>query len=76
MKASTRTVSASELRAKCSEILHELQTTGGELVITKHGQPIAKLAATSRPTYKTSRGSVKGRIRGDIVYVNLWQAAR
>ncbi len=76
MKAPTRTISATKLRAKCGALIAMVQKTGGELVITKHGKPVAKLVATARTDTKTSRGSIKGRVRGDIVYLNLWEPVR
>lgn len=77
--APPRTISATEFKAKCLGLLDDIQKTGGELVITKHGKPVAKLVSAAPPTRKTSRGSVKGRIRGDIVNVNwahLWELAK
>jgi prevent-host-death family protein len=37
------TVSIREFKAKASEILKKLEAEGGEVVITRHGKPCAKL---------------------------------
>ena len=78
MKPVPRKVSASELRAKFGALLESVCKTGGELVITKRGKPVAKLVAITAPVLKTSPGIMKGklRVRGDIVYVNLWEPVR
>jgi prevent-host-death family protein len=79
MMAPPRKISATEFKAKCLGLLDEIQESGGELVITKHGKPVAKLVSAVPPVSKTSRGSVRGRIRGDIVNVNwahLWEFAK
>jgi len=79
--APPRNISATEFKAKCLGLLDEGQHTGGELVITKHGKPVAKLVAAVPPAPKTSRGILKGKvtITGDIVNVDfsdLWELAR
>lgn len=38
-----RTISASELKAKCLEVMDEVAASGQELVITKDGQPVLRL---------------------------------
>ena len=44
-----RTIPAGEFRAKCLQLLDEVQRTGEELVVTKRGRPIARLVPTERP---------------------------
>ena len=67
--APPRTISATEFKAKCLGLLDEIQKSGGELVITKHGKPVAKLVSAALPVPRTLRGIMKGRLRitGDIV---------
>jgi prevent-host-death family protein len=56
MVMSVRTISASEFKARCLAMLDEVAATGEEIVITKHGRPVAQLSAASEPT--SLRGSV------------------
>jgi prevent-host-death family protein len=39
-----RTIKASRFKAECLGLLDEVAATGQELVITKHGRPVAKVA--------------------------------
>ena len=62
-----RTVTASEFRAKCLALMDEVAETGGEIVITKRGKPVARLSAyRERP--KTLYGKYRGQIKiyGDL----------
>ena len=64
----TRTITASEFRAKCLGLMDGVADTGEEIVITKRGVPVARLSAyRKRP--ETLYGKYKGRIKihGDIV---------
>lgn len=67
----TRTISASEFKAKCLGVLDAVHETRTEVVVTKRGKPVAKLVpiGTARATL---RGAWKGlaRVRGDIVNVD------
>ncbi len=56
----SRTISATEFKAHCLTLMDEVQRTGEELVITKHGKPIARLA----PVPANSEPSVVGWMRG------------
>ena len=59
---------ASEFKAKCLKLMDEVAESGEEIVITKNGRPIARLAPyRERP--KSLFGVDRGRIqvRGDIV---------
>ena len=52
--AETRTIKASEFKAKCLKLMDEVAASGEEIVITKNGKPVAKLtpckpAAQERP---------------------------
>ncbi|MXZ45994.1 MAG: type II toxin-antitoxin system Phd/YefM family antitoxin [Chloroflexi bacterium] len=61
-------IKASEFKARCLKLMDEVAETGEEIVITKNGEPIAKLIAYQQPR-KAPWGADKGRIRilGDII---------
>ena len=40
---STRTIKASEFKAKCLQLMDEVAESGEEIVITKFGKPLARL---------------------------------
>ena len=43
-EAASRSIKASEFKAKCLKLMDEVAETGDEIVITKHGRPVSKLA--------------------------------
>ena len=45
-------INAAEFRANCFKILDEVKLTHREVVITKRGEPIAKLVHISQPKEK------------------------
>ena len=64
----TRTMKASEFKARCLKLMDEVAESGEEIVITKNGSPTARLAPyRERP--KTLFGVDRGKIEilGDIV---------
>jgi len=64
-----RVIAAGEFKARCLKLMDEVNRDGIELVITKRGEPVAKLVpATPRQSadiFGAMRGTV--RIHGDIV---------
>ena len=65
--AAPRTIKASEFKAKCLQLMDEVAESGQEIVITKRGRPVSKLAPyRERP--RTLLGIDRGRIEilGDI----------
>ena len=63
-----RTIKASEFKAKCLALMDEVADTGEEIVITKRGAPVARLApyrGKPEPFIGADRGLIK--IHGDIV---------
>jgi prevent-host-death family protein len=68
---STKSINASDFKARCLRVLDEVQATRHEVVITKRGKPVAKLGPIG-----AARGSLRGawkgmaRIHGDIVQVD------
>ncbi len=75
MKTAEKTITATEFKAKCLKILDELGPRG--IVVTKRGQPVAKVTPV-RPVDNTKLiGSMKGKvvIRGDILSTGVkWHA--
>ena len=64
----TRTMKASEFKAKCLQLMDEVADGGGEVVITKNGKPASRLVPyRERP--KSFFGADRGRMKivGDIV---------
>ncbi len=63
-----RTIKASEFKAKCLKLMDEVAKTGEEIVITKNGLPVARLAPCSqKPKDWFGQDRDKIRILGDIV---------
>ena len=75
-KSTSRTINATEFKAKCLHLMNEVAESGEEIVITKHGAPVAKLtpvrekrkAPRQKPTTPWF-GRDKGKIQilGDII---------
>ena len=64
----SRTMKASEFKAKCLQLMDEVAESGGEIVITKNGKPLSRLVPyRQRP--KSFFGADRGRITivGDII---------
>ena len=65
--AAPRTIKASEFKAKCLKLMDEVAETGEEIVITKHGRPVSKLAPyREKPKTLFGRGRDTIRVHGDI----------
>lgn len=75
----SRTVTAAAFKATCLKLMDEVAETGKPVVITKHGKPVAQLAALRRKP-GTLYGALKGTIatRGDIIapVAAEWNARR
>jgi prevent-host-death family protein len=66
--AGPRIIKASEFKAKCLQLMDEVAETGEEIVITKHGRPVSKLAPyREKPSRWFGRNRDNIRILGDIV---------
>ncbi|MCY4521294.1 MAG: type II toxin-antitoxin system prevent-host-death family antitoxin [Caldilineaceae bacterium] len=64
----TRTMKASEFKAKCLQLMDEVAHEGGEIVITKRGKPVSRLVpyrASPKSLFGAGRGRMK--IVGDII---------
>lgn len=73
-------VGAAEFKARCLELMDRVHETGAEYVITKHGEPVARVVPATTPR-ASLHGVFAGRIRitGDIVETDWhteWDAAR
>lgn len=74
MKTKTRTISATEFKAKCLQIFDNLGVEG--IVVEKRGKPVAKVMPV-RPAKADWIGSMKGKIKvhGDIMSTGVkWNA--
>ena len=72
-----RTVSATEFKTHCLALMDEVQQSGEEIVITKHGKPVARVLPAERASGDLI-GALRGRIRvnGDIQTTGLkWDAS-
>ena len=63
-----KAIKASEFKAKCLALIDEVAKSGGRLVITKNGKPIADVVPHQVPK-PNPFGLLKGRmtIKGDII---------
>ena len=58
------TITATEFKAKCLSLIDEVQEQGSELIISKHGRPVARLVPVgAEKPWLALRG--KGRFTGD-----------
>ena len=66
--ADSRTMKASDFKARCLRLMDEVAESGEEITITKNGRPVAKLAPHyEKPKQWFGRDHGKLRITGDIV---------
>ncbi len=64
----TKTIAAGEFKARCLQIMDEVDREGIEVIITKRGNPVAKLVPVKQEkpsAFGWMKGTVK--IHGDIV---------
>lgn len=59
------TVAAGVFKAKCLELMDEVERTKEEIVVTKHGRPVAKLV----PVAGVRPPALIGRAKGTVVRV-------
>ena len=75
MKTAETTISATEFKARCLKILDELGPQG--IVVTKRGQPVARVTPVHSINNSKLIGSMKGKVivRGDIFSTGVkWDA--
>jgi prevent-host-death family protein len=79
-KMTTRTIKASEFKAKCLQLMDEVNASGETLTVTKNGKPVVEV----RPVVRKRRSLLGlhkglGETRGDIISPVLeddWEAFR
>jgi prevent-host-death family protein len=69
----TRVVSATDSKAKCLTLLHEIEQRSEPITITRRGVPVAILGPIKKSAFKSPRNSFAGRgkIVGDIVNFDM-----
>jgi prevent-host-death family protein len=60
--ATGRPVAAAVFKAKCLELMDRVRETGEEYVVTKHGEPVAKLVPYTGHARRSLFGSMKGTV--------------
>ena len=73
-------IAAGEFKARCLQLMDEVEETGREVVITKRGRPVARLV----PIAESGARGVFGCMRGTVVVVGdlvapleeRWEAAQ
>ena len=67
---------ASEFKARCLALLDDVAATGDEVVVTKHGVPLARLVPVARAA--PTDGSVTLLVEPDELYSTgeVWDAQR
>jgi prevent-host-death family protein len=62
-------IPAGQFKARCLQLMDEVQETGKEIIITKHGRPVARLVPIVETPTERIFGCMKGTasILGDIV---------
>lgn len=76
---SNETMPVSEFKARCLEIFETLRRQGRDLVVTKHGEPIARVVPVRER--ESLRGMLAGQLEipADIVEVDFsdeWEAGK
>jgi len=57
-------IAAARFKATCLELMDEVRETGVEYVVTKHGQPVARLVPYEEAERPSLFGSMKGTVLG------------
>lgn len=57
-----RVVPAAEFKTTCLELMERVRETGVEYVVTKHGQPVAKLVPYDAAPESALFGALKGTV--------------
>lgn len=73
-----QSINVSEFKKHCLRLFEKIQKQGEELIITKHGEPIARIIPL-RKTVQSLRGSMRDQliIKGEIVecdWSDEWEA--
>ena len=64
-----KAISVSEFKAKCIDLLKNVQKTKEPIVVTLRGQPMARVEPIVNPKKRVRLGALKGRmiIKGNII---------
>ena len=67
MSANPRTIPAGEFKNRCLALMDEVNETGEEIVITKHGKPVSRLVPVEerKPIFGIFKDQIE--ITGDIM---------
>jgi len=66
-----REISASDFKARCLGLLDEVRDRGLEVVVTKHGLPVARVIPIGSERQSLRRAwKDTAHVRGDIVHVD------
>jgi prevent-host-death family protein len=57
-----RSIAAATFKAKCLELMDRVRETGEEYVVTKHGEPVARLVPYTARARTTLFGSMRGTV--------------
>lgn len=72
-----KTMGAGAFKAKCLALLDEVQETGEPILVTKRGQPVARLVPLAESKTESLFGALKGKLKivGDVVnpIVEAWE---
>ncbi len=62
-------IAAGQFKAQCLQLMDQVQQTHEEIVITKHGRPVAKLVPVEAAAEQSLLGHLQGSVQvvGDIV---------
>jgi prevent-host-death family protein len=62
-------IAAGQFKAQCLQLMDQVQQTHEEIVITKHGRPVAKLVPVESAGERSLLGYLQGSVQvvGDIV---------
>lgn len=68
-----KTVLISEFKAKCIQMLKDVQKNGKSLIVTLRGEPIVRVEPIRAEKRKPKLGTMKGRmiIKGDIIHSDM-----
>ena len=61
-------IPAGTFKARCLELMDEVATTGQDVVVTKRGRPVARLAPLAPPAERDLFGCMAGsvQVHGDL----------
>ena len=62
-------IGAGQFKAQCLQLMEQVRLRREEIVITKHGKPMAKLVPVEEPKAQSVFGYLQGKVEivGDIV---------